>query len=149
MGVLYATVGILYATPSLLYATYVESMLTFSSLVSISFLFPNRMNFRVCEVFDEYIANRAKLQRKSETKKKDSEVTPPTPPKPKPKTDSNGAHRITSWKHDATEDEMKISNSRSLIHLKSEKKLTALRETKFEEPQLVSGFSELEHTQRC
>ena len=131
-SILYATMGVLYATVGILYATHVENMLTFSSLVSISFLFPNRMNFRVCEVFDEYIVNRAKLQRKSETKKKDSEVTLPTPPKPKPKTDSNGAPRIISWKNDATEvsatilREMTISNSRSLIHLQNEKRLGGL-----------------------
>ena len=106
-------------------------------------------------ILDEYIANRAKLQKNNQKKKQDSPVKLPTPLKPKAKTAATGAHRISSWKNDVTKDsvtilrQMKISNSRSLTNPKNEKKLTGLRNTKFEEPQVVSGFSVLEDTQRC
>ena len=92
---------------------------------------------------------------RNQKKKQDSPVKLPTPPKPKATTAATGAHRISSWKNDVTKDsvtilrQMKISNSRSLTNPKNEKKLTALRNTKFEEPQVVSGFSVVEDTQRC
>ena len=106
-------------------------------------------------VLDEYIAKREKMLKKPERKKKNTDVTLPNVTNPKGKKQFNGRDRLTAWKKDVSEEsvailrEMKISNSRSLDHPKHETMLNKLRKTKFEEPQLVSEFSVLDHTQRC